>query len=73
MTTTAIDIGRRVREARERAGVSQAEIGRRMGWARQTVSQIELGVRSVLAQELDDLARALDAEVDELLGETQPR
>jgi transcriptional regulator with XRE-family HTH domain len=62
-------IGQRVREARERVGMTQTALGERLGWPRQTVSQIELGQRSVLARELLPLARALDASVWELLGQ----
>jgi transcriptional regulator with XRE-family HTH domain len=77
MTTDAqvadATIGRCVRIAREWAGMTQADLAGRLGWARTTVAAVEAGRRAVLARELVLLARTLGASVRELLGETQPR
>jgi transcriptional regulator with XRE-family HTH domain len=67
--TTDTDIGRRVRAARERIDITQADLGRRMAWARTTVAGVEAGKRAVLARELVALARALETGVWELLGQ----
>jgi len=69
--TTDKTIGQRVREARDRVGLTQAELAARLGWARATVSHVESGGRSVLAAELLPLALALDASVWELIGERE--
>ncbi len=64
-------VGRRLREARERAGLSQAQLGTRMGaytgklLSRQSISQAEQGQRAFTAAELIAFAhitRAVPAE-----------
>lgn len=60
-----------LRTARERAGLSQAELAQRMaaqGWRfhQQTVARIEGGARRVLAEEVGVLAYILSISVDDL-------
>jgi transcriptional regulator with XRE-family HTH domain len=62
------EIGERIRVLRERAGISQAELGRRLGWARQTVSQVEAGERPLRWREMEVIARALETGVAELVA-----
>lgn len=49
---------RRLREARRRAGLTQVEAARRMGWPQSYISKCESGERRVDAIELGHLARA---------------
>lgn len=61
-------IAARLREARERAGLTQKEVAERAGLAHhQTVSQIERGEREVKAWELATLARVLQVGIGDLL------
>jgi len=60
-------LGERLRAAREREGLSLAELARRAGLARRTVTEIEAGRANPTATRLVDLARALDREPAELL------
>lgn len=48
---------RRLREARRRADMTQAEAAQRMGWPQSYISKCESGERRVDAVELRDLAR----------------
>ncbi|NUQ66908.1 helix-turn-helix domain-containing protein [Leptolyngbya sp. 7M] len=50
-------IARRLRVAREQAGLSQGQVAKLMSWHRPTVSQIEAGQRRVSAEELASLAK----------------
>ncbi len=50
-------IAKRLRIAREQAGLSQGQVAKLMDWHRPTVSQIEAGHRRVSAEELALLAR----------------
>ena len=59
MNTMAIDrqeLGRRLREAREACGLTQQQVGEKLGVSRATVAQMELGNREVSSLELDRLA-----------------
>ncbi|MCG3123909.1 MAG: hypothetical protein GIKADHBN_02347 [Phycisphaerales bacterium] len=49
-------IAKRLRAAREQAGLSQGQVAKLMHWHRPTVSQIEAGQRRVSAEELSLLA-----------------
>lgn len=55
----ALALQRAIRAERARAGISQAELGERVGWSRQTVVAVETGTRRVWAHELPELCRAL--------------
>lgn len=58
----------RLRTARERAGLSQSEVARRLGMHRPSITWIESGQRNVLAVELVVFARLYDVGVLWLLG-----
>lgn len=66
-------VGERVRNMRERRGLSQPELGRRlepllgMAWPKQTVSSAEKGKRSFTASDLVALAHVLQVPVGYLL------
>lgn len=53
------ELGARLREARERAGLRQGELGSQAGLDRTAVNKIESGIRKITALELSDFARAL--------------
>ena len=59
--------------ARERAGMSLAELARRAGLAKSTLSQLESGTGNPSLETLWALAMALDVQVSRLIGEAQAR
>lgn len=61
------ELGERVRESRLAAGLSQAELGERVGLDRTMVAKIEAGSRRVDAFEMVRLASVLDVEIDHFL------
>ncbi len=61
-----------VREARLRAGLSQAALARRAGTATSTVARIENGVRQPAAELVERLVRAAGFEIEAALGEPDP-
>lgn len=65
-------LGAQIREARERAGLKQSELGSAVGLDRTAVSKIEGGVRKVTALELSAIATALDVRMSSLLTEPVP-
>ena len=62
------EFGRRLRAAREEAGLSLEDLGARCGIARQHVSRYELGLHEPSASRLRALCLALQASADDLLG-----
>ena len=62
-------VGARIRECRKAAGLSQAELGRRVGVSQQAVGQWEKGVNLPEGARLVAVAEALAVSVDELLGQ----
>ena len=59
----AFDVGEKVRDTRERAGLSQRELATRMGMSQATVARLEAGGRSVTLTTLLKVATALDLNV----------
>lgn len=57
-------IARRLRQARELAGLSQAQVSNLLGLHRPSISEIEAGRRRVSADELVKLARIYRVAVD---------
>jgi transcriptional regulator with XRE-family HTH domain len=62
------DLKDRLKVARERAGLSQGQVAKLLGFHRPTISQIENGDRSVKADELLRFADAYGVDVDWLAG-----
>ncbi|MFB0875556.1 MULTISPECIES: helix-turn-helix domain-containing protein [unclassified Sphingobium] len=62
-------IARRIREARQLAGLSQGQVAKLMGMHRPTVSEIEAGNRRVSADEIAHFAEIFDVGSAYLLGE----
>jgi Zn-dependent peptidase ImmA (M78 family)/DNA-binding XRE family transcriptional regulator len=56
---SAAELGERIREERERLGLSQGDLGERVNLERSMVGKIEAGIRRVTAIELSDIARVL--------------
>jgi transcriptional regulator with XRE-family HTH domain len=67
-----MDIGTRVREVREDLGMSQAELARRVGVARNHIVMIEAGSRTPSLALLERIAHELRTEPAELLREPVP-
>lgn len=71
MATPQETLGQRIRAARKRLGITQADLAQRVGFsAHQIVSQIEKGRRDVRAWELAKIAKVLRVEFSSLLSET---
>ncbi|MEI6309985.1 MAG: helix-turn-helix transcriptional regulator, partial [bacterium] len=64
-TTT---LGRRLKELRERAGLSQSQLAAQVGVSRSALSQTENAARRVCSEELVKLAQALNSTVGILVG-----
>ena len=60
-------LGGRIRERREAAGLTQAELATRAGIGRVTLTRIERGEHSPRTETLTAIARALGAEVEDLI------
>lgn len=61
-------IGYRIKELREQVGMSQQKLGKTLGVARPTISQIENGERKIFADELIKLSEIFSVSVESLLG-----
>ncbi|UCG42957.1 MAG: helix-turn-helix domain-containing protein, partial [candidate division WOR-3 bacterium] len=73
MADGASGVGARVRRLREKAGLSQEQLSKRLGTTRPAVSQIENGQRNVTADEVARLAETFGVSCDVLLGlRTEP-
>ena len=66
------DMSKRVKFAREVAGLSQAQVADALGIHRPSVSEIEAGRRRVTAEEMVALARVFGVSLEWLAGETDP-
>jgi Zn-dependent peptidase ImmA (M78 family)/DNA-binding XRE family transcriptional regulator len=71
MALTQEQLGARIGRARERAGLSQAELGARVELTQSAISRIESGERGVDSLELAAIADAIDVSVLDLL-ESEP-
>jgi len=60
----------RIKMLREKRGLSQAEVAKRLGIARTTYSGYEIGTREPDQNTLIKLAKFFDVSVDYLLGNT---
>lgn len=67
-STLAAALARAIAAERSRLGLSQAELGMRLGWSRDTVARIEGGERQVAAHELVDLCAALECGLLDLMS-----
>jgi Zn-dependent peptidase ImmA (M78 family)/transcriptional regulator with XRE-family HTH domain len=69
MAPTPEELARRLREAREAAGLRQEDVARHLELSRPSIAQIELGNRSVSGLELARLARLFGRDVRDFLSE----
>ena len=62
-TRLELDVGGKVRDAREHAGISQRELATRMGTSQTTVARLEAGGVGAMLTTLQKAATALDLKV----------
>jgi len=62
-TRLALDVGEKVRDAREAAGLSQRELAARMGTSQAAVARLEAGGVGATLTTLQKMAAALDLKV----------
>ena len=60
-----------VRQVRQRIGISQKDLARKVGITQAFLSEVETGTKSPSLLTAAKLARALGCTIDELLGETK--
>ncbi len=71
--TVSMDIGKRIEEVRERAGISQNKLAARMGERNAaTVRNWIHGRTSPTWRDIQDIARALKVDMSELTNEDEP-
>jgi putative transcriptional regulator len=65
--------GQRVKAIREAKGISQAELARRAGFARQTASNLEMDAFEPLWKTVQAVVRALECDYDDLADQPAKR
>jgi transcriptional regulator with XRE-family HTH domain len=60
-------VAKSLRAERARRGLSQAELGARLGWQQSKVSAVELGARRLYVHELPEICTALEISMLRLL------
>ena len=68
-----IRFGRRLRQIRKQAGVSQEKLGAEAGLARNFISMVETGERNVTLATVEKLARALGCRMADLMPDADER
>lgn len=66
--STMIQLGSRIRQARDRAGLTQEQLAERIGVSRTAVARYESGEIEPKLHNLAAIALALNVSADELLG-----
>jgi transcriptional regulator with XRE-family HTH domain len=66
-----MSIGWKVKEARERMGLTQEQFADKYGYARPTLAKLEAGIRDFKSTEIIKLAEQLNVSCDYLLGLTR--
>lgn len=66
-TEEDVAVGRRLAEARHGAGLSQAEVGRRLGIPQSRIAKLEIGTRRLLWSEGVELAELYDVQLQAFL------
>lgn len=67
------NIGQKIRQLRTDAGLTQEELGKKIGYSAMGVSYLEKGLRKMKLEDLQNIAHALDADINILLQPvTQP-
>lgn len=57
---SSLELGRYLTQVRERAGIKQAELARKVTWSPAVLSRVESGERSLASEELVQLLEAID-------------
>lgn len=70
---SAKEIGRRVRETRERRGMTGEGLAEKIGTDKGTISRIERGLAGIDTDRLQDIALALGIDPRTLLAPPEPR
>lgn len=65
--SAAQKLGKKLRELRTEAGLSQERLGEMTGLDRTYISGIERGVRNPALKNIEKLAKALDVKINELI------
>ncbi len=73
MKELKISIGPRMRQLRNEAGLSQAELGSKVGLEKSTISSYESGTRTPTAYTAAKIAKALGVSLDYLCAITNDR
>lgn len=60
-------IGEKIRKARDDAGLTQEEFGKKIGYSAMGVSYIEKGLRGIKIQDLEEIANVLNTNINYLL------
>lgn len=64
-----IALGKKIREVRQRQGVSQSQLAERLKYLNQPqISKIEKGDRKATAQDLIEIAKALEVSVEDIVS-----
>ena len=71
-STDGAAVGRRIAEARARAGLTQAELAARVSLDRSALTKIENGTRRVSALELARIANTVGERIEWFVTETPP-
>ena len=72
MEATQNRLGKRIRLARIRYGMSQMELAKTIGISKNAMNQIEAGLTDPRASRITSIARALTCSTDYLLGIADP-
>ncbi|MEU0498592.1 helix-turn-helix transcriptional regulator [Mycobacterium sp. NPDC006124] len=62
-------VGRRIRELRQKRGLTQEQLALKSGVTRPILNEVENGKRGLLFERLYDIAEALDVQASELMAE----
>lgn len=61
-------IGKKIRAAREEAGLSQEGLGKKVGFSAMGISHLEKGDRKIKIEDLQAIANALNISIDNFLA-----
>ena len=68
MINLRAEIGRRIRRARDKAGITQEELAAAVGLSRTSIANLEAGRQGLCLEDAAAMARKLGTSVDELAG-----
>ena len=71
-TVTGGTIGKTLKEARIRKGLSQKALAGKLGWYQDRISKVESGVYGLKVEDLEELLRLLDLELVIVPRHTRP-